>query len=176
MNCTIHTDAELLSVRKSVLFLLQTQCSFTCSDCTNRLANQQGKSKYQFIWTYTGMFELCGGCLLSLNIKILYTDINKGESNTKFDILSFWYTSVIIDNNTYRKCWKDESCLKNSVKMEGRKCNLISKYHNCRHCAEVFKARRTATWTAVTFPLCKEKKCKVVETIQIYVGTLTRVQ
>jgi len=37
---------------------------------------------------YTGVFELCGDCLLSLNIKILYTDINKGESNTNYDILS----------------------------------------------------------------------------------------
>jgi hypothetical protein len=38
---------------------------------------------------YTGKFELCGGCLLSLNIKILYTDIDKGESNAKSDILCF---------------------------------------------------------------------------------------
>lgn len=76
------------------------------------LANQQKKCKYQFIMIYTGVFELCGDCLLSLNIKILYTDINKGESNTNYDILSVWYTSVIVDNNTYRKCWKEERCLK----------------------------------------------------------------
>jgi hypothetical protein len=38
---------------------------------------------------YSGMFELCGGCLLSLNIKILCEYINKGESNIKSDILIF---------------------------------------------------------------------------------------
>jgi hypothetical protein len=61
---------------------------------------------------YTGMFRLCRGCLLPLNNKELYTDINKAESNTKSDILSFWYTFVIIDNNTYQENGKEESRLK----------------------------------------------------------------
>jgi hypothetical protein len=40
---------------------------------------------------------------------------------------------------------KKKAVSKIPYEMEGSKCNLISKYHNCKHCAEVFKALRKAT-------------------------------
>jgi hypothetical protein len=38
---------------------------------------------------YTGLFELWRSYLLSLKIKVLYTDINKDETNSKSNVLNF---------------------------------------------------------------------------------------